>query len=343
MALISPANPTTSPEIHGSIRFTDLPVEIKEKIYEYAMRMDGQFNIPIYAAQAKGASFDDGVYPQIHATCRTNKLERAIATLVMIRNSTVCLHRDTDVKSMTKWIKEATGDAEQGFSAVRKVKVKYVSRFRMIKTDADMKFLEACPNLHTVSLEFSHRKLSVVEPSNSLYNWPSLTSTAMLEKFKLLQIATCGKLRHVSVKIDTVFILRPFPDQCREMRKAIQVFRAAFAAKNGRELNVRLIRSNADSDSNCDVVIHWSMATQMTGDWITTKADWGDEDYEQDEDDGEEEEEAEESESESGDDDQVDYDEGAEDESDESDEEDEDESDDDDEEGENDGGEQEEA
>jgi hypothetical protein len=343
MALISPANPTTGPEIPGSIRFTDLPVEIKEKIYEYAMRMDGQFSIPIYAAQAKGASFEDGVYPQIHATCRTNKLEHAIATLVMIRNSIVCLHRDKDVKSMTKWIKEATGDAEQGFSAVRKVKVKYVSRFRMIKTDADMKFLEACPNLHTVSLEFSHRKLSVVEPSNSLYNQPSLTSTAMLEKFKLLQIAACGKLRHVSVKMDTVFILRPFPERCREMRKAIQVFRAAFAAKNGRELNVRLIRSNADSGSNCDVVIHWGMATQMTGGWITTKADWGDEDYEEDEDDGEEEEEAEdsESESESGDDDQVDYDEGAEDESDESDEE--DESDDDDEEGENDGGEQEEA
>jgi hypothetical protein len=341
MALISPANPTTGPEIHGSIRFTDLPVEIKEKIYEYAMRMDRQFNIPIYAAQAKGASFNDGVYPHIHATCRTNKLERTIATLVMIRNSTVCLHRDTDVKSMTKWIKEATGDAEQGFSAVRKVKVKYMSRFRMIKTDEDMKFLEACSNLHTVSLEFSIRKLSADVPSDSFLSRPSLTSTKMLEKFKLLQIAACGKLRHMEVQIDAVFV-RPFPDQCQEMRKAIQVFRAAFTAMNGRELNVRLIRSDADAGRPYGGVIHWSMATQLTGDWITIKADWGDEDYEEDEDNGEEEE-AEESESESGDDDQVDYDEGAEDESDESDEEDEDESDDDDEEGENDGGEQEEA
>jgi hypothetical protein len=178
-----PINPSTDPEMCHTTRFTDLPIEIKQDIYEHAMHMDGQFDIPIHVAQVRGASFDDGVYPQIHATCRTNKLERAIATLVMIRNSVVCLSRHTDAGVMTDWIQEATGDARQGLSVVRSVEIRYMSRKGVIEDIEDMYFLEACSNVHTVTIKFSLRNLSGV--GLSLGPWPrlSLTSTEMLEKF----------------------------------------------------------------------------------------------------------------------------------------------------------------
>jgi hypothetical protein len=338
-------DPTNGPKMCHTTRFTNLPIEIKEKIYEHAMRMDGQFVIPIHAAQADGASFDDGVYPQIHATCRTNKLERAIATLVMLRNSTVCLRRHTDAGIMTDWIQQATGDAKQGLSAVRSVEIRYMSRNGAIEDSQDMSFLESCLSLHVVSFKFSFKDLSGTGISLGQWPRPSLTSTEMLEKFKLSQLAACEKLRYVAVMIPNGIISTP---QYNEVSKAIQAFKFKFAAVNCRELNVQLVCSDVyvglifrkDMQRNIGEQVV-GFYDDNNGNYTMTKADWGEEDYEEDEDDGEEDE-AEDSDSESDDDNQVDYDDGADDESDESDESDEDEDENDGEEGEDDDGEEEE-
>jgi hypothetical protein len=336
-----PINASTDPEMCHTRRFTDLPVEIKERIYEHAMRMDGQFDIPMRVAQAKRASFDDGVYPRIHATCRTNKLERAIATMVMIRNSVIYLSRHTDAGFMIDWIQQATGDVKQGLSAVKSVEIRYMSRECVIVDAKDMYFLEACSSVHTVTIKFSEKDLSGVGISIWPYPWPSFTSTEMLEKFELFRIAACGKLRHVAVMVSYVL---QYPQRHYELSKAIQAFKANFAAVNGRELNVQLLCSEVffgliyrqDMQRNIGMQVV-GLYDDDNGNYTMTKADWGEEDYEEDEDDGEEAE-AEDSESESDDDGQVDYDEGADDESDESDDdEDEDEEDEDDEESEEDG------
>jgi hypothetical protein len=132
--------------------------------------------------------------------------------------------------------------------------------------------------------------------------------------------------------------------QYSEVSNAIQAFKANFAAVNSRELNVQLLCSDVysgliyrqDMQRNIGVEVV-GFYDNDNGNYTMTKADWGEEDYEEDEDDGGENE-AEDSESESGDDDQIDYDEGRDDESDESDDgEDEDEDDEDDEESEEDG------
>jgi hypothetical protein len=62
--------------------FSKLPVEVKENIYEHAL-CDGRFfKVPLSITTRNE-------YTNLPPVCRTNKLERSIATLVLIRNSII--------------------------------------------------------------------------------------------------------------------------------------------------------------------------------------------------------------------------------------------------------------
>jgi hypothetical protein len=286
--------------------FTDLPVEIKEKIYEYTMHMDGQFDMTIYAAPAKNTSFIDFRFPCIHATCRTNRLERAIATLVMLRNSTVCLCCGTNAINMMNWIKEATGDAKQGLSAIKRVELIYMSKYHINKAAEDISSLEACPNLRKVVFVFYLRKLRKCSRDRL-----SSTADVFLDKFGLLQLAACRKLIHVTIEIrwdeEGYLKYKAHPKQYREMLKAIQVIKSTFAVVNNRELNVNLTLSKEDYDFEYN--FEYEEGQGFGGyDYDERRshlifADWDDEDYEDDGDDDEEDE-AEESDSDKDEDDE---------------------------------------
>jgi hypothetical protein len=317
-------------------QFTNLPVEIKEKIYKYTMHMDGQFDMTIYAAPAKNTSFIDFRFPRVHATCRTNKLERAIATLVMLRNSTVCLCRGTDAINMMNWIKEATGDAKQGLLAIKRVELICMSKYHINKAAEDISSLEACLNLRKVEFVFSLRKLSKCSRDQL-----SSTADVFLDKFGLLKLAACRELIHVTIEIqwdeEDYLGYKAHPKQCHAMLKAIQVIKSTFAAVNNRELNLDLTLSKEDYDIEYEEdqgFVGYDFDERRSNLIVT---DWDDEDYEDDGDDDDEEDEAEESDSDKNEDDEEFSDEGSENETDEESDEDGEEGEDDGEEGEDDG------
>jgi hypothetical protein len=198
IAVITHIKPPAEPKLR---QFNNLPVEIKEKIHEYTVHMDGQFDILFYATTAEEISFSDGILPLMHATCRTNKLEWAIATMVMLRHSTVCLCRNTYASNMMNWIKASTSDMKQGLSAIKHVELRYVSRYRVIEAAEDIQFLESCATLHTVVFVFRPKQLRGY--SNHKHVRPSLTSREMLDKLGLVHLAACKQLKRVVIKIQS--------------------------------------------------------------------------------------------------------------------------------------------
>jgi hypothetical protein len=113
-------SPVTA-EARRPAQFTDLPVELKEKIYEYTLPVGFMFEVcthclPLHSVYKSLLP----VYRHLPAVCFINKLERVIASSVFFRNVELFIDYYKQLPVLERWL---TPGQSNLFGAVRKMEV----------------------------------------------------------------------------------------------------------------------------------------------------------------------------------------------------------------------------
>jgi hypothetical protein len=189
-------------------RFTSLPVELRELIYEYSMRRDDHFAIP---AQAASRAFRTRrmIGNHLPAVCFTNKTERLVATSVFIRNSSFSLECAVDAIAMTSWLERMNNGLF--FGSVRRMEINYTPSDRMSGFAIDFDFLRRCTCLRELTISIPLEELNLVTYNNAgvpISSRPR-TQNELLTKFQLARILECADLRVVTLTISSKYTVFP--------------------------------------------------------------------------------------------------------------------------------------
>ncbi|KAH7091596.1 hypothetical protein FB567DRAFT_546309 [Paraphoma chrysanthemicola] len=106
------------------INFTDLPVEVKENIYELTLPSNLYYDVRSSALVQKEdpSSFTDPSH--LPAICYISSLERKIGLRTFLRTATMIYH-DTDIDDMRKCLDQATNNDESSLALVTKLGIFY--------------------------------------------------------------------------------------------------------------------------------------------------------------------------------------------------------------------------
>lgn len=207
---------TTVWKIPAFPRFLELPVEIREMIYEHALRKGSHFDRPFQLtapfakprrSQVSPQSVGDSSRPrrlELPALCLTSKLEYDIATRVLVRGKIVYLRADSDASAMENFLTSITSDPSIALTPIRRADVVYQSRFRNkgIYRDKwlvnDFIFFGKCSQL---------REVTITIPVEHWYDTPSLATPQprrlepeeLGNKFGLALLRSCTMLQRLTL------------------------------------------------------------------------------------------------------------------------------------------------
>lgn len=104
--------------------FVRLPVEIRENVYEHAMRATGPFETQERAGGFRNFKLLPGS-SHLSGICSLNKLERSIAIPVFLCNTTLFLSPSTDTFAISMWLKRVAGTEEKGFATIKRINLSW--------------------------------------------------------------------------------------------------------------------------------------------------------------------------------------------------------------------------
>jgi hypothetical protein len=138
-------------------------VEVKENIYEHALRDGGFFKVPLSITTRNE-------YTNLPPVCRTNKLERSIATLVLIRNSIIRLKRSIDIGFLCRWLDMVYVVQTKFMTTVNKMQVYYPGSHYTYGFIRNLIFASKFPALTDLSIAINSRGiLNIAEGNFPLY------------------------------------------------------------------------------------------------------------------------------------------------------------------------------
>lgn len=207
-------------------RFASLPVEIREIIYEHAMRSGGHFAAPSSAA-SRAARTSYVLHNQIPAACFTNSVERLVAASVFIRNFDFVLSRESDAARISAWL-EQFGD-RYGFCSVKNMQLNYVSSNQQQSLINRIHFVRHCPGLRDLTVSIPLNEISVFTHVSSM-------------RLRLDGLLQCGQLRKVRYIISGSHGFHYVATSVRAatLRSIAQAVAAGFGASHGRLLHVNI-------------------------------------------------------------------------------------------------------
>jgi hypothetical protein len=231
--------------------FSSLPIEVKERIYEYALRNGGFFNIPLRVANMVEI-------PKLPRLCIINKLERSISTRVLARNTVLRLFRHSDYTVFLQWLKAIQIPKEKFMLAVKKIQIVYEDRDSFVQ---NLSFLTKFPVLAelTITIEASSM-LDISQERDDDNNdeddedvedddWDLDENPAdeyhILERFDLKQVAGCKALTSLTFHIlGHIFVSEIGKLSLSDVDHVAAVCQVSFMEANGRELTVDMASSN---------------------------------------------------------------------------------------------------
>jgi hypothetical protein len=178
-----------------SASFTNLPVELKECIYLYAIAMDEHY-VPSstpFVSNALGYAIFSHRLP---AMCFTSKLEHAIALRTIFRHATVSLLDRKDKVLLLQRLRNCA--TEQGvkdmFATLANLELNYVQRSSLSGLQSDLTFAQRCVHVRNLTLTMLHISLSCADDTQPLaltwgrLGYRRLTCTEIVHKFELARV-----------------------------------------------------------------------------------------------------------------------------------------------------------
>lgn len=162
-------------------RFTSFPVEVREMIYEHAMRSGGHFDTPT-SVTCRAAHTSYVLHNQTPPACFTNTVERLVAASVFIRNFPFFLTGESDAARMTAWLEQF--GHRHGFCSVNDMQLNYVPSNRHQSLFHRIQLARNCPGL---------RILTISVPLNEISVFSQVSKT----RLQLRSLLECGQLRKV--------------------------------------------------------------------------------------------------------------------------------------------------
>jgi hypothetical protein len=224
-------------------RFPEFPFEIKEQIYEYAMRNDGCFNIPLRT------DFRTGI-PSLPGICLTSKLERSIAALVLARNTILRLSHKDRVRFM-RWLNSIGFPKSKFMTALKKIQLMYSDNSFV----ANLFFASTLPVLVDLTITIEMGRLVGIDRERDLrddnvysdWNFPNdkdvkaAIPSQVLNTFGLSQIGGCKALSRLTFQIpDFVRIYEIGWLEYWNVDHVAKVCQEIFMEGNGRALDVEM-------------------------------------------------------------------------------------------------------
>jgi hypothetical protein len=207
-------------------RFTSLPVEIREMIYEHGIRSGGHFAAPT-SVVSRAARTSYVLHNQIPAACFTNTVERLVAASVFIRNFSFFLTRESDAARMAAWL-EQFGDRPD-FCSVNSMQLNYVPSNRHQSLFYRIQLAQRCPGL---------RILTISIPLNEISVFSHVTKT----RLQFDSLLRCGQLRKVNSVISDRNGFQYVAQSVRAatFKSLLQGIATEFEGMYGRALGVRV-------------------------------------------------------------------------------------------------------
>lgn len=222
------------PKQKQPIKFSDLPVEIKEQIYELAVGDNQDFRVSAPIRRGR---------PRLPPMCFTSKSERATAVPACICSMTVCFSEPNDTHDFKIKMIGVVNSDQQMLAAVRTAKVTYGYSGGGLDTTGvfaqHLAFLATYPALSKITLEISSHDLE-----ECFVFWQTEPQWATLvDKFSLRSLVAFPSLKCVDVflKITSGYHQLPWSQRLREIRGWI---RKAFREERGEDAVVELRYQN---------------------------------------------------------------------------------------------------
>jgi hypothetical protein len=230
--------------------FLKLPVEIKEKIYEHALRDGGHFKEPLQAKPHFPFKPHHLRTPYLPNVCCINKSKRSIATLVLVRNNVLRLSNTADITVILEWINEIGVPETKFFKAVKKVELCYWSSLGCGKFTKSLSFAAKCPVLTDLTLtipavELLENAALIMELRADRYTnlvMPPprvLTIEDVAFHFELFGITDCIALQRLTLHISDFSDQDDVDDEdVDELAKEFQNF---FMREDNQALNIEIL------------------------------------------------------------------------------------------------------
>jgi hypothetical protein len=144
-------------------KFTSLPVEIREMIYEHAMRQCGHFSEPTYVDRSTRHA--SRISPRrsncLPSVCFTSKVENLVATSVFIRNATFHLFKWADATIVASWLKKSQNRGH-AVRSTRRIELSYIPSSWPIGFSRHFELLRRCPGLQELTITIPLKGLDSV-------------------------------------------------------------------------------------------------------------------------------------------------------------------------------------
>jgi hypothetical protein len=229
-------------------QFSSLPLEVKEMIYEHALRAIGCFDKPLRFHLSDCHNKDRPRLPLLPGFCLTNKLERSISTLVLARNTILRLSFDINSILVLRSM-DAIGVPKIKFmAAVKKIQVEYDIRVGCV--DDNLFFASECQGVADLSITIEWQDLE--EISETLYECDEDSDTEdeddegtsrdqVLGNHGLHGIAKCQALTRLTFQIPNfrIGVRTGWIDHAHVDRVA-ELYQEAFLEADGRALHVEM-------------------------------------------------------------------------------------------------------
>jgi hypothetical protein len=228
--------------------FVRLPVEIREMIYEYAMRNDGVFDLPIHVTPRDKSAHLLGLNRRVPAVCFTSKTEQTIATGVLIRHSTFRLSHEPHAGFLSYWLKHI--DDGSGFRSVRRVEIGYDPVLHSRNFARDFELLRRCPGLRDLDFVIPLEELNFVtyNAARRPMSKRPLAATELIAKFQFSGVLKCSSLRNITCSISSKYGFE-FASRLPlylEITKVIESVIRSFKNRYGRAFEAAIDLSNDD-------------------------------------------------------------------------------------------------
>jgi hypothetical protein len=239
-------------------KFTSLPVEIREMIYEHAMRQGGHFAKPTYVDRSTGhashiSSRRSNCLPNV---CFTSKVENLVATSVFIRNATFHLSQWADAAIMASWLKKRQKNG-RAVRSVRRIELSYIPSSWPIGFSPHFELLRRCPGLRELTITIPLRTLDFIQCNDAHVpiSRRLLTCMELLKKFELGGILECAQLHCVTFKISSKYTSQ-FASRLpvySELKKLVQSDKITFFNRHRRAPKFMIGLSNEQGTTLGDV------------------------------------------------------------------------------------------
>tara|TARA_R110002003_G_scaffold124_18_gene11340 strand:- start:2290 stop:3306 length:1017 start_codon:yes stop_codon:yes gene_type:complete len=239
-----PQKPDRKKRLRKFDRFTALPVEIRELIYEHAMCQVGTFALPVVPAPSAKTERHRVLTECLPALCYTSRVERAIGISVFVRNAPFQLYREGDAAIMACWL-EMMSDGYD-FRSVRHVEIYYAPQTRLTGLTADVELLKRCPGLGEVTITIPLEDLFITRQSRSRPSVQSMrarTYSEILAKFQFGGLLDCGSLRKITFVVSRNSAFGPWAyvsprPGCDCLQRLLAIMVAGFEMRHGRQVEM---------------------------------------------------------------------------------------------------------